>query len=41
MRIKDFKAEYQNGQMFLSERTPAFSWKLDSEEKNVLQTAYR
>lgn len=41
MIVKDFKVEYQSGQMFLAEKRPAFSWKLVSDQTDVMQTAYQ
>lgn len=41
MQIKEFKVEYQNGQLFLPVKKPAFSWRIESKEQDVLQEAYR
>ena len=41
MNIKDFRIEYRKNPVGLDVRKPRFSWKIVSEEKNVLQTAYR
>ncbi len=40
MRIKDFTTEYRHNPIGLDE-LPRFSWKIESEEKNTLQKAYR
>lgn len=41
MEIKDLLIEYRDNPIGLDVRKPRFSWKLLSNEKNVLQTAYR
>ena len=41
MKIYDFRIEYQKEPQGLSVMVPRFSWKLESEEKNVVQSAYR
>lgn len=41
MKLKDLCIEYQKKPVGLDSRKPRFSWKLISEEQNVLQTAYR
>lgn len=41
MKIYDFRIEYQKEPQGLSVTVPRFSWKLESEEKNVVQRAYR
>jgi alpha-L-rhamnosidase len=41
MELKDLRVEYQENPLGLDIKKPRFSWKLVSEEKNVLQTAYR
>lgn len=41
MKIYDFRIEYQKEPQGLSVMVPRFSWKLESEEKNVVQNAYR
>jgi alpha-L-rhamnosidase len=41
MRLRDLRIEYQENPLGLDIKKPRFSWKLVSEEKNVLQTAYR
>lgn len=40
MRIKDLKVLHMTNPLGIDEN-PYFSWKLESEEQNVLQTAYR
>lgn len=41
MKIRDFKVEYQNGQMFLTEKSPVFSWRIESSGRDVMQESYR
>ena len=41
MRIYDFRAEYRKNPKGLSVKNPRFSWKISSDEKNVVQTAYQ
>ncbi|MFS0776680.1 family 78 glycoside hydrolase catalytic domain [Neobacillus sp. 3P2-tot-E-2] len=41
MEIKDLRIEYQENPLGLDVKKPRISWKIASEEKNVLQTAYR
>lgn len=41
MEIKDLRIEYQENPLGLDVKKPRISWKIVSEEKNVLQTAYR
>jgi len=41
MKIKDILIEYQDNPIGLDVKKPRFSWKLISNEKNVLQAAYR
>ena len=40
MKIYDFTLEYQREPKGLGVKKPRFSWKLESEERNVLQAAY-
>ena len=40
MKIYDFTIEYQREPKGLGVKKPRFSWKLESEERNVLQAAY-
>ncbi len=40
MKIYDFRIEYRKEPTGMSVRIPRFSWKLESEEKNVIQRAY-
>lgn len=41
LRIYDLKTEYLLNPLGIDEKRPRFSWKLESTEKNVMQTAYR
>lgn len=41
MKIYDFNVEYRKEPAGLSVRVPRFSWKLESEERDTIQTAYR
>lgn len=41
MRLYDFCVEYRENPVGLSVEQPRFSWKLESEEKNVVQASYR
>ncbi|MFW2504165.1 glycoside hydrolase family 78 protein [Clostridium diolis] len=41
MKLKDLRIEYQENPMGLDSKKPRFSWKLVSEEQNIVQTAYR
>lgn len=41
MKLKDLRIEYQENPIGLDIKKPRFSWKLVSEEQNVMQTAYR
>lgn len=41
MELKDLRVEYRENPLGLDIKKPRFSWKLVSEEKNVMQTAYR
>jgi alpha-L-rhamnosidase len=41
MKVKDLRIEYQENPLGLDVEKPRFSWKLISEEQNVLQTAYQ
>src|SRR5689334_3991949 len=41
MILKDFRIEYQENPVGIDVCKPRFSWKLISQEENVLQTAYQ
>lgn len=41
MKLYDFWIEYRKEPFGLSVRIPRFSWKLESAEKDTMQTAYR
>ncbi|MBD7971211.1 family 78 glycoside hydrolase catalytic domain [Paenibacillus gallinarum] len=41
MNVKDLRIEYQKNPIGLDTKKPRFSWKVVSEDQNVLQTAYR
>ncbi|MGN1192408.1 MAG: glycoside hydrolase family 78 protein [Dorea sp.] len=41
MRLKDVCVEYRNNPIGLDVKKPRFSWKLESEEQNTMQTAYQ
>ena len=40
MKIYDLEVEHRKEPAGLSVRVPRFSWKLESEEKDTVQTAY-
>ena len=40
MRLYDLRTEYRENPIGLTDRTPRFSWKMESQEKDTLQTAY-
>ena len=40
MRVYDLRTEYRENPIGLTEKTPRFSWKMESQEKDTLQTAY-
>ena len=40
MRLYDFRTEYRENPIGLTAKAPRFSWKMESQEKNTLQTAY-
>ena len=40
MRLYDLRTEYRENPMGLTAKAPRFSWKMESQEKNTLQTAY-
>ena len=41
MRLRDVRVEYRENPIGLDVRKPRFSWKLDTEEYNTIQTAYQ
>ena len=40
MKLYDFRTEYRENPIGLTDRAPRFSWKIKSEEQNTIQTAY-
>ena len=40
MRLYDFRTEYRKNPIGLTNKAPRFSWKIESQEKDTLQTAY-
>ena len=40
MRLYDLRTEYRENPIGLTAKAPRFSWKMESQEKNTLQTAY-
>lgn len=40
MRLYDFRTEYKENPIGLTEKAPRFSWKIESDEKDTLQTSY-
>lgn len=41
LKIYDFEVEYQKNPLGLDMEVPAFSWKLDSDQNNVMQKMYQ
>ena len=41
MKLYDLRTEYRINPVGLSNRRPRFSWKMDSTEKNTMQTSYK
>ena len=41
MRLYDLRTEYRVNPIGLTTKAPRFSWKLESDEKDTVQTAYR
>ena len=41
LKVKSFRIEYATHPIGLDERRPRFSWALESDNRNVLQTSYR
>ena len=40
MKLYDLRTEYRKNPIGLTEKAPRFSWKMESEEQNTIQTAY-
>ena len=40
MRLYDFRTEYRENPIGLKEKAPRFSWKIESDEKDTVQTSY-
>ena len=40
MRLYDLRTEYRENPMGLTAKAPRFSWKMESQEKDTLQTVY-
>ena len=40
MRLYDLRTEYRINPIGLTAKAPRFSWKMESQEKDTLQTAY-
>ena len=40
MKLYDLRTEYRENPIGLTDKAPRFSWKMESEEKDTLQTAY-
>lgn len=40
LKVYDFEVEYQNNPIGIDVKTPAFSWKIESSNKNVMQKSY-
>ena len=40
MRLYDLRTEYRENPIGLTDKAPRFSWKMESQEKDTLQTAY-
>lgn len=40
MKLYDLRTEYRETPIGLTDKAPRFSWKMESEEKDTLQTAY-
>ena len=41
LKIFDLEIEYRNNPLGIDEKIPAFSWKIDSDKKNVKQKSYQ
>lgn len=40
MKLYDLRTEYRENPIGLTDKAPRFSWKMESEEQNTIQTAY-
>ena len=40
MKLYDLRTEYRENPIGLTDKEPRFSWKMESQEKDTLQTAY-
>lgn len=40
MRLYDLRTEYRENPIGLTAKAPRFSWKMESQEKDTVQTAY-
>jgi len=40
MRLYDFRTEYRENPIGITEKAPRFSWKIESDEKDTVQTSY-
>ena len=40
MKLYDLRTEYRENPIGLTDKAPRFSWKIESEEQNTIQTAY-
>ena len=40
MKLYDLRTEYRENPIGLTDKAPRFSWKMESQEKDTLQTEY-
>lgn len=40
MKLYDLRTEYREKPIGLTEKSPRFSWKMETKEQNTIQTAY-
>ena len=40
MKLYDLRTEYRENPIGLTEKAPRFSWKIESDEKDTVQTSY-
>ena len=40
MKLYDLRTEYRENPIGLTDKAPRFSWKIESEEQNTIQTVY-
>ena len=40
MKLYDLRTEYRENPIGLTDKAPRFSWKIESEEQNTIQTAF-